>query len=731
MQSTIMNLLSELRVDALSGKISPALSVGLISGLVVLVRGISWGVIVFSGPLAPYSSQGTSVVLFGSFAACLVVALTGSYRGTISALPAPCVVMLVAISSTLDAASDALFMSMVATLMLSALAGGVGFLLIGRFRLADLTRFIPYPVAGGFLAGTGGALCLAALVLMGLSLDRQPLPALLNLTVVWNWGPGIAYGLGLCLATARWKSFWILPVSFVLAAVSYHLSLPVLGISGDEARAAGLLFRGTTEGALWPAFGLGDVARVDWTAVAGQIPNMLALILVTLLCLVTGVGGLELAANRELEWNREFRAAGLANLVAGLGGGPPGCLITSNTVLSHLFGAETRLTGLVVAGVVGGALLFGQAVLQLVPVPLLGGVLLFTGLRMMNDWLVASRSRLPRTEYAIVVLIFVAITFFGVLEGVAVGMAVTTAFFVVRLSRMELIEARFSARERHSNKVRPVPDRAILRAEGEGVHAYRLRGYLFFGSAYRLADRLRQSLRNDPHPSCILLDFKAVSGLDFSAINALGRVMHAAYAAEARVVLSAASAQLKSELAHGLPPPVYDNLVWEPDADRGLERCEDIVIAAWRADPGREKSRRGALLERVTDDMERQLDRQVLFENLVHDLRDWLEPREYAVGEALVTLGDPQHGLQLLTAGRASAYDSRGARLYQCGPGDVIEPQGAFGAHSATRATVADEPCRAMLLTPAATAWLEEHEGQLSLRLYRYLLTAATPAVPS
>ena len=81
--------------------------------------------------------------------------------------------------------------------------------------------------------------------------------------------------------------------------------------------------------------------------------------------------------------------------------------------------------------------------------------------------------------------------------------------------------------------------------------------------------------------------------------------------------------------------------------------------------------------------------------------------------------------------GRASAYDSRGTRLHQHGPGDVIEPQGAFGAHTATLATVADEPCRAMMLAPAATAWLEEHKGQLILRLYRYLLTAATPAVPS
>ena len=45
-------------------------------------------------------------------------------------------------------------MTMVATMMVGALAGGTCFLTIGRFRLANLVRFIPFSVAGGFLAGT-------------------------------------------------------------------------------------------------------------------------------------------------------------------------------------------------------------------------------------------------------------------------------------------------------------------------------------------------------------------------------------------------------------------------------------------------------------------------------------------------------------------------------------------------------------------------------------------------
>ena len=39
--------------------------------------------------------------------------------------------------------------------------------MIGHFRLANLMRFIPYPVTGGFVAGIGGAVCLAAMSLMG------------------------------------------------------------------------------------------------------------------------------------------------------------------------------------------------------------------------------------------------------------------------------------------------------------------------------------------------------------------------------------------------------------------------------------------------------------------------------------------------------------------------------------------------------------------------------------
>ena len=154
---------------------------------------------------------------------------------------------------------------------------------------------------------------------MGVTPEWPMLPSFLEPSALWSWVPGVAYGLGLFIATKRWSSPLLLPVSFVSVAALYHLGLAFLDVSGNDARAMGLLFESIAQGGLWPAFEPGDLARVDWAAVAIQIPNMLALILVVLLSMVMYLSGLELAANVELEWNREFKAAGLGSLVAGPG----------------------------------------------------------------------------------------------------------------------------------------------------------------------------------------------------------------------------------------------------------------------------------------------------------------------------------------------------------------------------------------------------------------------------
>lgn len=722
------SVFSELGRDLRSEKLVPALTCGSITGVQLLVFSVSMAAVIFSGSLAPYLSGGVGLVLFSYCVIGIVIALTSEFRGAVAGAPLPSVMMLVAITASVDLDGRALYATAVVAMLIGTAAAGLSFFFIGRFRLARYLRFIPYPVSGGFIAGTGGLACLVAFRLMGVSFEGSGFLPQIGDGRTLSLGIGLAYGLGLFAVMKVWTSFLIFPLSFLAAAIVFQLGLSGFGISGEEARAAGLIFAGSTSGELWPPLAQSDLPLVDWAEIAGQIPNLLILFTITLICAVMNLSGIEVAANADLDWNREFRATGWANFLTGAAGAPPGCLIAATSIRNVYFGATTRLTGLFTAIALGAVLLVGESLLLFFPIPLIGGVLLFLGLRMLEDWLVATRRRLAWTDYLIVLVMFATIVAFGFLEGVGIGMLITGAIFVISLSRVEAVESRYTMRDRQSRKTRPVPDRAILLAEGKRVQAYRLRGYLFFGSAYRLADQLKLSLNDDPDPACILLDFGNVSGFDFSAVNAMVRFVRAADSGGVAVVLAGASERFETALKAELPETARARLVIAPDPDFALERCEDIVIENWRSKLGREEQLRHALLESAIDDIARHLDRQILFEALVDDLGEWMVPCEFAAGETMVAAGQPRDGMHLLQEGRASQYDSNGARLVQYSPGDAIEPRGAFDNSTAARATIAVERCRSLLLKPDARERLEASEPERMLRLYEYLFTANSPA---
>ncbi|MXX91218.1 MAG: STAS domain-containing protein [Boseongicola sp. SB0677_bin_26] len=720
--NAMASLASELVRDARSEKAMPALFCGLISAVLILVFSVSMAAVIFSGPLSDHFAAGAGVVLFGYCMIGTVVALTSGLPGAMAGAPMPSVVMMVVIAGSIDLEGQPLFVTAVSAALIGTAVTGLCFLAIGHFRLASFLRFIPYPVAGGFIAGTGGLACVLALELMGITVRNPDGLVYLERDTLQLAGIGIGFGVGLFALMRIWRKFYVFPVAFAVAAILFHAAIAAFGMSADEAREAGLLFSVATGAGLWPPFEASDLAFIDWGVMTRQIPNILILAAVTLICVVMNLGGIELAANCDLDWNHEFKAAGWANALTGFGGAPPGCLIALTSIRNSLFGAMTRLTGLVTALTLGFVLLTGDTLLKLFPVHLIAGVLLFLGIQMVDEWLVRSWRKLVLTDYAAIVVVFLTIVVFGFLEGVGVGMAFTSAMFVISLSGTDMIGNRYTLRERQSRKTRPIPDRAILLAEGQHAQGHELRGYLFFGTAYRMADQLRLSLKEDPVPRFVLLGFRNVSGFDFSAVNALARFVRTANAEGVTVVIYGASDRLRSTLRSELPKETLQKLVMETGDDRAIEKCEDLIIENWRRESGQERSGRQQLLDRVVEDLERHLERLAMFERLIHELAEYLEPRTYSPGESIVAPGVPREGMQLLQDGQASQHDATGNRLIQFSAGDVIEPGSAFGPIAADLATIAEAQCRTLLFTPAARERLARSDPKRALELYEYVL---------
>ena len=121
----------------------------------------------------------------------LVVIFLGCLPGTaISAQDSPAALLAVGaagIAAAMAGAAqpEAVYHTVVASIILSSVATGVVFYLIGHFILGNVVRYIPYPVIGGFLAGTGFLLKRGSLELMvGQNLSLSILPTLFQPTML-------------------------------------------------------------------------------------------------------------------------------------------------------------------------------------------------------------------------------------------------------------------------------------------------------------------------------------------------------------------------------------------------------------------------------------------------------------------------------------------------------------------------------------------------------------------
>ena len=116
----------------------------------------SVGALIFTGALSGSLGRGIGFALAGASVSLLVMGWRGVSPGTIGGLQASVAVVLAVVVSRAaeDVALEAAAFVLVAV---ATIVVGVVLAVAGKLRLANIIRFVPFPVVGGFLAGTGAA----------------------------------------------------------------------------------------------------------------------------------------------------------------------------------------------------------------------------------------------------------------------------------------------------------------------------------------------------------------------------------------------------------------------------------------------------------------------------------------------------------------------------------------------------------------------------------------------
>ena len=410
-----------------------------------------------------------------------------------------------------------------------AVEAGLALALLGALGLGRLVNFISEPVLLGFTAAAAFLIAASQLpTLIGVEAARAgDLPTALE--GLWSGIGGFSWATTLvglaCLAA-------LLFINRYAAAILWKLglhpplrqavakSLPFVVIAAAAAAVSVMAEPVATVAAVerglprppWP---LGGPSL--WLAL---LPSALA---VAVIVFVTATAVAKSLAGRDrsnLDTSREAVALGFGNIAAVVTGGYAVGASLSRSALVEDSGARSPLASIVASLVVLAVLLFLAPYLSLLPRTALAALVISAVFGLIKIRAIRDIVSHDRIEGAIVAIAFLATLIFGVRLGLAIGAGAGIAHFLwfsslPRVTRVGSDDGGLSFRS---------VDRDAVTIDTLPVLIVRIDRSIYFGNAAFCEDEIFARLAWHDEVTCLVIDMRAVNGVDASGAAMLRRL---------------------------------------------------------------------------------------------------------------------------------------------------------------------------------------------------------------
>nr|WP_252192860.1 SulP family inorganic anion transporter [Rhizobium sp. CSW-27] len=696
-----------------------SLMFGLLAGIDGLGTSVAFAALLFSGPQAAGLAAGVSVMLLSCVVLALHVAWRSCHPSSIAQVQeTPIAILATAVTAAIGVMPDQDPGRAVATtfavLGLSTVATGLLFHVLGRLRLGVLVRFMPYSVIAGFLAGSGWLLLNGALMMItGRSGFGDMARALAEPQIVGILLPSLVFAAAMSAALRLSSSAFAAPAVMLASVCLFYLAVGAAGVPVETIRHWGWLPQAAAGGSFQLPSPIEVITRADWHAVFSVLPILASVPMIAMAGLLLNISGLEVAAGREIDANRELKIAGEANMVVGLLGGASGFTGLGMTLLSDRLRAGGRAAGVATGLVLMLALPFATQLAAGVPLFLAAGLMLMLGGELLHDWAVATRHKLPRLEWAIILLIVLSIILYGFMSGMAVGLGFSIVTFVYNYARLPVIRLSASGRDRRSSTDRFPAANHLLEDKGDLIHVIELQGYLFFGTVEQVVRAVQRRFSADCPPRLLLLDLRNVSGMDSAAFAGFVKIANMVRQHEAALLLSPLS-----DLSEAVLQRMENAVSHRPaallavDLDHALEEAENRLLAEFRCigEPG---------------DIAAQLVERLGAHPRLPDLIRAMERQECEAGARLMAAGEAADDVFLLGQGRVTVQirlaGGRTLRLRSMTAGAVLGEVAFYLGGRRTADVIVEERATLFRLTGRTVRRLEADDPVLATLVHRLL----------
>eukprot|EP00429_Kryptoperidinium_foliaceum_P002592 CAMPEP_0176019662 /NCGR_PEP_ID=MMETSP0120_2-20121206/9505_1 /TAXON_ID=160619 /ORGANISM="Kryptoperidinium foliaceum, Strain CCMP 1326" /LENGTH=904 /DNA_ID=CAMNT_0017352743 /DNA_START=24 /DNA_END=2738 /DNA_ORIENTATION=+ len=491
-----------------------------------------------------------------------------------------------------------------AVIMISTLLTGACSIGFGKLGLGKLMLLFPAPVTSGFLGSIGFFIVKSAMQMCSgvkfqylwpvdfaefLSAQSMGRIACMcgMLMFMWYMPPLLKKAFPQSDSVKKLGGL----VCQLLPLLFFYLGTSSMGISMHTLTETGWTYpkQGSSGPlALWTSY---DLREADWELVLSQVPSMGLIVLMSVLCTMTGVLGISAkfpvsppgdpSPSDSIDYDRELMTAGWADLILGLTGGIITFHRLGSTVQLRMDGGTHRISVFACSVFCCGLFLSGVPIGHIIPRWFLGGLFLNSAISLLKDALLYFRHlpsssmtflgrHLPSSQYFVTLACIGVAIIASPFAGIATGLTLSVFIFLYKSSETEPVSGVTTGSITVGRTKRPAWELKCLRREGDRILLLFLQGQLFFGSAERVArmlDTATSGLHRGRVSYCIL-SFARVIFIDASAAKQVKASVEKAARGGCRVLFCRMNQQVFGEL-------------WVAGAIKSLDTSMRHVLNDW------------------------------------------------------------------------------------------------------------------------------------------------------
>ncbi|RYP70176.1 hypothetical protein DL769_005055 [Monosporascus sp. CRB-8-3] len=491
---------------------------------------------------------------------------------------------------------DAVIATTITSYALSSMLTGIVFYLIGRFRLGYIVGFIPRHILIGCIGGVGWFLVTTGFEVSArlekfrydLNTGRQ----LIQTDTLPLWLIPLALAILLFGAQKKISSQYFLSVYILLIPlVFYFFVLIIDGLEPGRLRQSGWIFDAPPAGEPWWYFWtLYKFKLVHWGAISQTIGAMFALTFFSLLHVPINVPALAQSTGEDnADLNHELKLHGYSNFLSGLAGSMQNYLVYANTLFFMRSGGDSRLAGIMLAGLTFVMLVIGPVIIGYIPIMMVGTLIFVLGFELLEDALVAPRRKLKIAEYLTIVAIILTMGIYDFVAGIFLGIVLAFVSAIFHASRVPAIRATYTGDQVGSMVRRNPSQHHFLQQVAQQTYIIKLSGFLFFGTIVGVEEKIRALISDEyflQHPiRYMIIDLWHVTGIDYSAgegFMTISRLLH-----QKGVDLLISGKDAESRIGRDLRAVGLGSgdieVRFMPDLNSALESCENEQLKAFYA----------------------------------------------------------------------------------------------------------------------------------------------------